>query len=104
MRRNEVDHLSQDGHLTARWAGCSFFLFHNAYLVAGKRAPVQLFPIFYGMAVDLKPKPERSNCLMKERKCQESRVDPHEIKVLDSENVKNRELTPMKFSMGWLWI
>jgi hypothetical protein len=41
------------------------------------------------MAVDLKPKPERSNCLMKERKCQESRVDPHEIidpheiKVLD---------------------
>jgi hypothetical protein len=29
-----------------------------------------------GKSKDLKPKPERSNCLMKERKCQESRVDP----------------------------
>jgi hypothetical protein len=31
-----------------------------------------------GKSKDLKPKPERSNCLMKERKCQESRVDPLE--------------------------
>jgi hypothetical protein len=45
-----------------------------------------------GKSKDLKPKPERSNCLMKERKCQESRVDPLE-QILFSHN-------PMKARAG----